>query len=41
MTEIKTGVYTLYEFLDLHEAIIDIRDEEKRQADEVERKSKF
>ncbi len=30
MTEIKSGVYTLYEFLDLHEAIIDIQNEEKR-----------
>ena len=41
MTEIKTGVYTLYEFLDLHEAIIDIQNEEKRQSEELERKSKF
>jgi len=34
MTEIKSGVYTLYEFLDLHEAIIDIQNEEQRKADE-------
>lgn len=32
MTEVKSGVYTLYEFLDLHEAIIDLRIEEERQA---------
>lgn len=32
MTELKTGVYTLYEFLDLHEAIIDLKIEEERQA---------
>lgn len=41
MTEIKTGVYTLYEFLDLHEAIIDIQNEEKRHAEEIQQKSKF
>jgi hypothetical protein len=34
MTEIKSGVYTLYEFLDLHEAIIDLRIEEERRAAE-------
>ena len=33
MTEIKTGVYTLYEFLDLHEAIIDIKKEEYARAE--------
>ena len=40
MTEIKSGVYTLYEFLDLHEAIIDIQNEEKRRAEDIEMRSK-
>lgn len=38
MTELKSGVYSLYEFLDLHEAIIDIQLEEKRRAEELENK---
>ena len=41
MTELKTGVYTLYEFLDLHEAIIDLRIEEERRAEEQLNKGKF
>ena len=40
MTEIKSGVYTLYEFLDLQEAIIDIQNEEKRRAEDIEMRSK-
>ncbi len=40
MTEIKSGVYTLYEFLDLHEAIIDIQNEEKRRAEDIEMRSR-
>ena len=40
MTEIKSGVYTLYEFFDLHEAIIDIQNEEKRRAEDIEMRSK-
>ena len=40
MTEIKSGVDTLYEFLDLHEAIIDIQYEEKRRAEDIEMRSK-
>lgn len=41
MTELKLGAYTLYEFLDLHEAIIDLRIEEERRAEEQLNKGKF
>lgn len=40
MTEIKSGVYTLYEFLDLHEAIIDIQIEERKKSEELANKGK-
>ena len=40
LTEVKTGVVTLYDALDAHEAIIDIQNEEKRRAEDIEMRSK-